>query len=354
MSSLKTLAALQKLTKNDILPIFNKLGYPLPTNTRKHDLLNALDEYLHIEIDGINSSNNNINLLALDMGLKNMSLARLTLSPGTKMPTLSQWFKMNLDPLESQFNPINYSHITCNFLYDQILGTHPTYPFHLIMERQRFRTGGSSAVLESTLKTNTLEAMLCMGIISHNKLINDSNKAISLSASPPGAMVKYWQRLFYPNAKLSEKESKSFRIELVLNMLMSTLQACKLEPKEVKSHALINSYINPKDVGIHFTLSNDITHGLSKWLTTKEGTKSWNAAWSFKANTRRLWEVARLINQVNTQKYKIDDNLWAVKKGDDLADSLLHGIAYFEYMKNRQLFLSLLNKKGKLKDFIQA
>lgn len=353
MSSLKTLAVSQKLTKNEIIPLFNKLGYSLPTNTRKDGLLNALDENLHIDTNIINTSNNNFNLLALDMGLKNMSLARLTLYPGANIPTLSQWFKMNLDPLESQFNPINYSHITSKFLYNQMLGTHPTYPFHLIMERQRFRTGGSPAVLESTLKTNTLEAMLCMGIISHNKLINDPSKVISLSASPPGAMVKYWQQLFYANEKFSEKESKSFRIELVLNMLMSTLKSCKLGPKVVKPHALVNSSINLKDVGIHFTFSNDITKGLSSWLTTEEGIKSWNDAWSFKANTRRLWEVARLINQVNTKEYIIDDNLWAVKKGDDLADSLLHGIVYFEYMKNRRLMLSLLNKKGDLKDFIK-
>lgn len=360
MNTLKSLASAQKLTKADIIPLFSKLGYPLPMTTRKNDLLESLEinqEENYAESKRSLTANGRM-IIALDMGLKNMSMARLCLNKRQKLPTLYQWFKMDLDPLECAFNPINYSNIALDFLHDQIISDvtvrGSNQHISVLLERQRFRTAGSSAVLESTLKTNTLEAMLCMGVATHNRATKNTDIQINTISSPPGAMVKYWQRYFPPEEKFSEKQSKQFRMDLVLNFLLSVLKPLKLCPKKVKEHSLISSLPNPEKAKPKFSLSEQLVHGLVTILKTSEGEKRWNAAWSFKSQSRRLWEVARIINEANDDDYRVSDDGWGVKKGDDLADSLLHGIAHLEYQQNREVFHNLVQEGGDIRSFLLA
>ena len=360
MNTLKALASTQKLTKADILPLFSKLGYPLPTATRKNDLLESLEVNL-AEHHAQSKKNLNANgriIMALDMGLKNMSMTRFCLHNRQNMPELYQWFKMDLDPLECAFNPINYSNIAIDFLYDQIINdttiNGSNKQISVILERQRFRTAGSSAVLESTLKTNTLEAMLCMGIVTHNRAISDTGMQISAISSPPGGMVKYWQRYFPAEEKLSEKESKQFRMELVLNFLMLALKPLNLGPKKVKKHAQMNIFLDPKNAKPKFSLPERLIQGLATILKNPEGEKRWDAAWSFKSQSRRLWEIARIINEANDDDYRVPDEIWGAKKGDDLADSLLHGVAHLEYQQNREVFQNLVQKGKDIRSFSLA
>jgi cruciform cutting endonuclease 1 len=339
MSGLKTLAIKQKLTKADILPWFTKLGYQLPPITRKADLIDAIES--NLQNDLLLKSNN---VISLDMGLKNMSVAKFSKSK-MGIPTLYQWFKLNLEPVENyQFNPTNYAKITSHFLHDFILINQKSVePLTVIFERQRFRTGGSSAVLESTLKTNTIEAMLCMGLTLHNR---NNNNLINIIPSPPGAMVKYWQQLYLPDKKIPENESKVFRIDLVLGMLYDLLTKLDLQPrKHVK-----NSKHSLQEV--NFQLSSNIVHNLSNSFSTKKWEDQWNNAWSFKSSSRRLWEVSKMINDLNNESLKVEDDLWAVKKGDDLADSVLHGLAHFKYLENRKKFRELVKDQKNLKLFL--
>lgn len=356
MTTLRSLATAQKLTKADILPLFCKLGFQLPHVTRKDDLLESLEVNIAKEDDScrevLQAAKETI--FSLDMGLKNMSMARFCLHGHQKVPTLYQWFKMDLDQTECTFNPINYSNITLDFLYDHIINdklNKAESPVSVILERQRFRTAGSSAVLESTLKTNTLEAMLCMGIVTHNRSRGKNGTEINTVSSPPGAMVKYWHRLFRTNEKASEKESKLFRVELVLNLLLLTLERLQLNPKNVKEHALRNTFVEMKGTKPKFMLSEQLVYGLSTFLASSEGNKRWDAAWSFKSQSRRLWEVVRIINEANDEDFRVSDEVWGVKKGDDLADSLLHGIAYFEYQENRRKFQCLIHEGGDIRKF---
>ncbi|KAG0681205.1 hypothetical protein C6P40_003229 [Pichia californica] len=349
-NSIKTLIKCQKLTKNDILPLFNILGYQLPPNTRKEGLLDALEDHLNFTKSKFVKYHQ---VLALDMGLKNMSLARLKLDNKEKLPTLSQWFKINLDPLDCNFNPINYANITTKFIYEQILNNRlSSIPIDLLMERQRFRTGGASSVLESTLKTNTIEAMLCMGLTMNNYLNENPNLKINISSSAPGAMVKYWQNLYYKDEKISEKESKSFRIELISNMLLSTLKTYELTPKHVKEYSNMNEYVKISNIKPYFVLSQDLINGLTKLLKDKKNESRWESAWGFKAHSRRLWEIVKILNEANTKNFKIDDELWATKKGDDLADSLLHGLTHYEYLKNRDAIRKVIEKSQDVKEFV--
>lgn len=340
--SLKSLVAKQKLVKNDISRWFIKLGYQLPLSTRKGDLLDTLDLNLKNE-----ASELSINLISLDMGLKNMSLSKFSKSKNDKIPTLHQWIKLNLEPFENyQFNPVNYSKITNQFLNDFIISKDDNNdsPQTVLFERQRFRTGGSSNVLESTLKTNTIEAMLCMGLTLHNDF-----KSINIVPSPPGAMVKYWQNKYLLNdTKVTEKESKNFRIQLILSLLFNTLSKSNLHPKNIK----YDDFMLTKGDIVKFQLSPMLINNLKTAFADDTWLKSWNGAWNFKSSSRRLWEVCKLLNGLNEQGLKITDHeTWGVKKGDDLADSLLHGLAYFDYLANREMFKNMIKNGDNLKLF---
>lgn len=355
--SLHLLATEQKLIKSDIIPIYAKLGYPFPAITRKNELLATLDAKLATENA---RSSGDLQLIALDMGLKNMSLARLHLRKGAEIPVLQEWFKKDLEPSEEFiFNPMNYAQITNQFLGDHIIPKYAHAPekTHLIFERQRFRTGGGSAVLESTLKTNTIEAMLCMGLTMHNK--NYNKDMIEFSPSTPGSMVKYWQQSCMSDisltGKMNEKESKGFRINLVLNMLHRLFSSMGYAPRKVKPHAVMNK---EGLICLHkerFHLGENVCKGLEGALKLKKWEDCWNAAWSFKSQTRRLWEVAFLMRTAGNDALQIEAErkLWGTVKGDDLADSLLHGIAYFEYMANRRELKKAIAKKEDIRDFIR-
>ncbi|KAG7285424.1 hypothetical protein NEMBOFW57_010051 [Staphylotrichum longicolle] len=55
------------------------------------------------------------------------------------------------------FSPTALSQLTLNLIRTHLL---PLRPTHVLIERQRFRTGGAAAIFEWTLRVNTLEAML--------------------------------------------------------------------------------------------------------------------------------------------------------------------------------------------------
>lgn len=338
MSKLVKLASTQKLVKSDILQLYTKLGYTLPLDTRKESILQNLEE--NITSDATRSPEN---VISLDMGLKNMSLSHLHRNEKGVLE-LHRWFKRNLEPnIQFQFNPVNYSKITCDFLQNEILSYNNTAsPLTVVFERQRFRTGGASSVLESTLKTNTIEAMLCMGITLNNYT---NSSTIELQPSPPGAMVKYWQNYYLLQRVKNEAESKSFRINLILSMLYGLLQEVNLQPRRYPHMKTL------PNVRSKFTLSRLMFDNLSNAASSTDWLASWNKAWSFKSETRRLFEVAYLLHTINNNRTM--DN-WGVVKGDDLADSLLHGITQFEYASNRRKLFELMHSQADLKSLFRV
>lgn len=334
MNKLAKLVSAQKLVKKDILCLYTILGYKVPVDTKKESILRVLEENVTRDTKKVTN-----NVISLDMGLKNMALSLIEINRKGQLE-LSRWFKSDLEPnSEFQFNPVNYSMITCEFMDREIL----TYnkkkdDLTLVFERQRFRTGGASSVLESTLKTNTIEAMLCMGITLNNKM-NNSN--IQLQPSPPGAMVKYWQNHYIAENTMADTESKGFRVNLILSMLYDTLKEHKLQP--IKYPELTNK-LNIKS---KFCLSRTIIDNLNNSLKSQEWVEGWNKAWSFKSDSRRLYEVGKLINSINPIGTKHTN--WGVVKGDDLADSILHGITHFEYISNRRKLMEVIEAGSLIK-----
>ena len=45
----------------------------------------------------------------------------------------------------------------------------------------------------------------------------------------------------------------------------------------------------------------------------------------------------KLLNEVNIPRYRLDLEDGGVKKGDDVTDSLLHGLVYLTFERNKEL-----------------
>ena len=129
-------------------------------------------------------------ILSIDLGIKNFAFSLLTpatpsktkpppsTSPLTSPVYLHAWHRLDLTlplpnnkkpskpppPKEEEtskekdpFSPANLASLTLSLLHSHLLPLNPT---HVLIERQRFRTGGGAAVAEWTLRVNSLEAML--------------------------------------------------------------------------------------------------------------------------------------------------------------------------------------------------
>ncbi len=108
-------------------------------------------------------------IISIDMGIRNLAYCRLTLPPvsaNASPPLVTDWRRFAItraqDATEAatekeKFDPATYSK-HAYALIEALLSQET--PSHILIERQRFRSMGGSAVLEWTLRVNMFEAML--------------------------------------------------------------------------------------------------------------------------------------------------------------------------------------------------
>ena len=97
-------------------------------------------------------------IISIDMGIKNLAYCRLH---PTSKATITEWTRLDVSPNNTDgkdgYHPVRYAQQAYD-LISKMVEQDPTV--HFLIERQRFRSGGGSTVLEWTLKVNSLEAML--------------------------------------------------------------------------------------------------------------------------------------------------------------------------------------------------
>ncbi|MCJ1244378.1 hypothetical protein MMC30_001576 [Trapelia coarctata] len=121
-------------------------------------------------------------ILSIDMGIRNLAYCQLAVpstEPGVKrkgLPVVEAWDRIaiakpptrpsstdakpsNAAPKET-FSPSTYAPHAYTFLSALVLHASPRPPSDILIERQRFRSMGGSAVQEWTLRVNMFEAML--------------------------------------------------------------------------------------------------------------------------------------------------------------------------------------------------
>ena len=115
-------------------------------------------------------------IISIDMGIRNLAYCRLTFPKTPKPswngdPIINEWARIEISKIANQsqdleetktkeaFDPETYSQHAYN-LVSSFLSSTPTQPTHILIERQRFRSMGGSAVQEWTLRVNMFEAMI--------------------------------------------------------------------------------------------------------------------------------------------------------------------------------------------------
>lgn len=254
-------------------------------------------------------------ILSIDMGIRNLAFAYLVAPtspprahnkrslaevhapvPGVDVKL---WNRMVLaDPHlgqdahveEAKWSPSYMADMTLGLVQNVLLGMESP-PAYILIERQRFRSGGGSAVQEWTLRVNTLEAMLYSTLGTLKSCGRWSGQVIPIS---PKRVGPFWLEGLGPSeisqsvgaksdlGKIAKAKHKKAKIDLVGNWL----QEGKIIPSG-QAQAMVSSYIE---------------------------------RWNGKRTKKSLDETESAQERL--------------QKLDDLADSLLQGLAWIKWQDN--------------------
>lgn len=89
---------------------------------------------------------------------------------------------------KDQWSPASMAGLTWNLVKNRVMTLDPL-PTHILIERQRFRSGGAAAVQEWTLRVNTLEAMLHAVLRAHKEMGRWKGEVHSIA---PGRVGPFW------------------------------------------------------------------------------------------------------------------------------------------------------------------
>lgn len=282
-------------------------------------------------------------IVSVDMGIKNLSIctletmepiasktrtgsekSKLRIADWKKLDVLSKLSSQSTTPTEldsvsasakSSLSPTAFTPSILSRAAVQITNSLLTYkPDHILIERQRFRSGGAAAVQEWTLRVNMLESMLWACLES----LRASGNGVSPNVHEvsPARVAKFWclgpegggtlleEGILEQDWKVAEKGSRAGRER-------------KIEKKD--KIAVVRSWLSgaakgPGDSTVSLNLSDEATR----------------VAESFLAET-------------NGRKKRSESSLG---KLDDLADCLLQGAAWIRWEENRQRVLRILQSQA--------
>ncbi|CAD1784698.1 similar to Saccharomyces cerevisiae YIR021W MRS1 Protein required for the splicing of two mitochondrial group I introns (BI3 in COB and AI5beta in COX1) [Maudiozyma barnettii] len=249
-----------------------------------------------------NNHANEITITSVDTGVVNCAVASMTIAAGTgSLPRLNYWKKWNL---ESQFLGVGQSltlspqltSMVTGALVAQLLrdpGIEGTTLFTI--EKQRARTVSSRVVSDPILKLNIVEHLLYDKLGGHG----------AIESSDPARMTKFWvpQELLKQEQEGAKFNSKRARMDLVKAMVFQG------------SPGLL-------------TLSDPIDKQIQEYQTPSGESKG-----SRRGRMPRLFDALQLQEPMN-----------GARKDDDLADSLLHALAWSQWYKTYNELNQLLMK----------
>jgi cruciform cutting endonuclease 1 len=276
-------------------------------------------------IQGINAAVNNslplseASIVTIDMGLKNLAIAHLVPNyseNGTSKVlqgiNVSAWRNISIvDPIESPgdpdgpeneppidritrlvekpvasgaYHPANYAQKASAFVTDIIDKFRPT---HILIERQRFRSGGQAAVQEWSIRVGVFEAMIYATLQTlKDRAIFESRVFPIL----PASVNRFWLE----SAEPSEPAPR------MVSARVSSGREVKLQKIQLVKQILVAG----KSHDIDLTFGDAALEAKALLAMTQEERKSQGAASS-------------------------------VLKLDDLSDSLLQGLAWIQWQKHR-------------------
>ncbi|KAI1083757.1 Ydc2-catalyt-domain-containing protein [Whalleya microplaca] len=305
-------------------------------------------------------------ILSIDMGIRNLGYALLTEPPTSTpapsplttaddplaalrrpLPThLHAWKRQALVSDEQPgtlysdaFTPTAMAAMTDRLLRTELLALRPT---HVLIERQRFRSGGGAGVFEWTLRVNTLEAMLHASLRTLRELGHWDGDAVSIA---PGRVGPFWlSDGGVVGAATAGKETETAKAAAEAEVevekekgkgkgkggkkskVVEALEELAKETTKVK--------VNSKKLKID-TVGRWLDQG-DLVLPQSDGANI--AVKSFYHNWKRFYQTWRRISR---SKWKVAEDGTELfedsRKLDDLADSLLQGMAWMRWEENKRL-----------------
>ena len=238
-----------------------------------------------------------IHILSIDMGIRNLAYCQIRLpkawpSSGNKNPIVSDWDRVTISKKISEdpstpaskeaFDPATFSQHAYSLIEKLVLSTNIA-PDLVLIERQRFRSLGGSAVLEWTLRVNTFEAMLYAILKAMSMQGNWEGRVFPVMPSKVGHFwIGHENKVEKKkgNGKAKKRDIKFEKIQIVDEMLKR---------------------------GTEFTLEERAENMAERWREKMEG------------RHRRNLEVGEKMGKL-----------------DDLADCLLQGLAWSKWEENRR------------------
>ncbi|KAK0704825.1 mitochondrial resolvase Ydc2 [Lasiosphaeris hirsuta] len=268
-------------------------------------------------------------ILSIDMGLRNFAFSLLsppkppplTQHPSTNKPTplahLHAWKRIDLLRLSAaadsqasdDFTPSTMAARAVALVQSRFL---PLAPTHVLIERQRFRSGGASGVLEWTLRVNTLEAMLYAAFTTLRAVGAWDGQLVAVPPSRAtrfmvgegevgvgGVLLGLEAEGEGVGAKMKQADSKKLKIDL-LGRCLEGGRVIELEGAQVKKAV------------------DDFLEGRAKTATGRSRVKPTETSVKKKKGETVVKSEAGAI----------------LTKLDDLSDSLLQGVAWLEWQRN--------------------
>jgi cruciform cutting endonuclease 1 len=192
------------------------------------------------------------------------------------------------EPEKEAFDPSTFANYAYNFV-KSILSAHQ--PSHVLIEKQRFRSGGASAVQEWTIRVGVFEGMLHAVL---KTLSEEYGLRVIVQGVDPGRVTRYWLegRSAQKSQRIgSAKESKKAKIDIVGESFGSPDGGLVDVSREIRQGT-------PQDVG--------------------QVVDAFLARWEKKDRSRK------------------DEGTQDVVKLDDLSDCLLQGVAWLNWQNKRQ------------------
>ncbi|EER26158.1 hypothetical protein CPC735_003270 [Coccidioides posadasii C735 delta SOWgp] len=215
-------------------------------------------------------------------------------------------------------------------------------PTHVLIERQRFRTGGGSAVQEWTIRVGVFEGMLYAVLHTLKRESKNADLNIMVQGVEPQRVARYWietdpemeAKVKEKKKKPTSKEGKKAKVDLVGRWISS--------PTDDGSEKLAK-------VGIEAnSQANRMAEAfLRKWRKGRKGSEVVGASEDALISSTGLKPTKsvkrkRKGDDSNTNPTTATNGQDQVDIGklDDLADCLLQGVAWLEWQRMRERIIA--------------
>ena len=212
------------------------------------------------------------------------------------------------------FTPTVMSKHALALLRSLVLDAPEGPPDTILIERQRWRSGGHASIQEWTLRVNSFEAMLWAGL----EVLRDQGAWTgSLYAVDPGAVARFWVNDQDPAGDLeTAKKTKMKKEERTKTAKMNVA-------KRWITKGVFMEEGDQSDVGVKLQPGHGESSSVLEWLPSVSGMK-----------------LAFLDGYFQDRTAPSTGKPLKLTKRDDLADCLLQGVAWVKWEQNRRAIVS--------------